>query len=143
MFWTQINSLCYYSYAWYLALHDKNITEDCEYYFNKKFDVFNKYLAEEFERFNEVNNVINIKGHLVKRVEDELKLKLNDELTSFLDDVWETYGDKSGFALKLGISRELPYLKSKLNITMLFNKKSKICEKDIKEYYLSVKNEDY
>lgn len=27
--------------------------------------------------------------------------------------------------------------------TLLFMKKSKICEKDIKKYYLSIKNDDY
>lgn len=93
----KMQKLCYYAQAWCYALKGFRLA-------NTDFQawVHGPVAPVLYERFRTFGyDVIRMRGNYISKIEDE------DQ--KFLQDIWETYGDRSGNALEVLSHREVPW----------------------------------
>lgn len=118
----KLQKLCYYSYAWFAALTNRNIFIDTIFEAWEEGPIspqlFNKYKAFYWE---------------VIMIDKEIVLIINKEDEDLLECVWDTYGDQTGNALEALSHSEKPWIEAK-------NKASKnvLDINIVKEYYRSI-----
>lgn len=97
----KLQKLCYYAQAWYYALKEERlIRSDFQAWVHGPVS---PALYERLKSFG--YDTIKLKG--------EYKCNISKEDVDFLEDVWETYGDKTGNALEALSHRELPWIKAR------------------------------
>lgn len=97
----KLQKLCYYAQAWYYALKNKRLI-DSDFQAWSHGPV-SPALYERFKSFG--YDTIQLKG--------EYNLSIVPEDVQFLEDVWETYGDRTGNALELLTHRETPWIEAR------------------------------
>jgi len=97
----KLQKLCYYAQAWFYALHGERL-EDTDFQAWVHGPV-SPVLYDRFKVFG--SDTIRIKGNYTP--------KLEAEIVSFLEDIWDTYGDNSGNSLEMLTHRELPWIEAR------------------------------
>lgn len=93
----KLQKLCYYAQAWGYALKGYRL-EDTDYQAWVHGPV-SPALWEKFKSF----------GYDAIRMKGNFNCKFDEEDIKLLEDVWDTYGDKTGNALEVLTHRELPW----------------------------------
>lgn len=91
----KLQCLCYYSYSWYLAEKDERL-------FDEKFEAW-VHVPTSVELRSSVDDFFDVKS-----VEGSVKT-LDVNTISFLQEVWDAYGELSKYELEGMISQEHPY----------------------------------
>lgn len=125
----QLQKLCYYAQAWCYALYDYRL-EDTDYQAWIHGPV-SPVLYERFKSFG--YRGIKLKGNTENKIE-----KKDEEL---LEDVWATYGNKTGNALEALSHRELPWKRARKGYSENERCNVVISPESMKEYYRSIAEE--
>lgn len=97
----KLQKLCYYAQAWNYALRGRRlIKSDFQAWVHGPVS---PVLYDRFKRFG--YDTIKLKG--------PYRCNIAKEDVDLLEDVWETYGDKTGNALEALTHRELPWLEAR------------------------------
>jgi len=124
----KLQKLCYYAQAWCFALKEYRLA-------NTDFQAWvhgpvSPALYERFKGFGYETIVINT---ACKPTIDEEDLKL-------LEDVWETYGDKTGNALEALSHREIPWIEARQGFKDTERCAVIITPEAMRRYYRSIYN---
>ncbi len=131
----KIQKLVYYAYAWFIALNNQDPNKIQYVLFDEEPEawihgpvfpsLYNKYRDYGF---NEVSQK--------ETVEIE-----NDDLVSFLDNVWEIFGKYSADELEYMTHQEDPWKNARKGISPIEPSNNKISKKDIFIFYNKLANE--
>ena len=118
--------MCYYAQAWCYALNGYRLM-------NSDFQAWihgpvSPALYEKFRRFG--YDTIKIKGNV------NIELDKQDE--ELLEDVWETYGDRTGNALEALTHREAPWIEARKGYSENERCTVVISPESMKRYYKSI-----
>ncbi|HDR8486315.1 TPA: DUF4065 domain-containing protein [Bacillus cereus] len=124
----KLQKLCYYAYAWNLALHD-------EYLFTDKFQAWvhgpvSPGLYQEYKVYGW--NEIPQPGELPQSVQE------NERIMNILELVYNSYRDFDGDELEILTHQEDPWLNARGGIPEHFPSNSVIEDRIIREYYRNV-----
>ena len=122
----KLQKMCYYAQAWCYALNGYRLM-------NSDFQAWihgpvSPALYEKFRRFG--YDTIKIKGNV------NIELDKQDE--ELLEDVWETYGDRTGNALEALTHREAPWIEARKGYSENERCTVVISPESIKRYYKSI-----
>lgn len=122
----KLQKLCYYAQAWSYALNNIRLM-------NTDFQAWvhgpvSPALYERFKGFG--YDAIKIKGEYESKI-DEIDAEL-------LEDIWKTYGDRTGNALEALTHRELPWIEARKGYANNERCTVVISPKTMKEYYSSI-----
>ena len=120
----KLQKMCYYAQAWCYALNGYRLM-------NSDFQAWihgpvSPALYEKFRRFG--YDTIKIKGNV------NIELDKQDE--ELLEDVWETYGDRTGNALEALTHREAPWIEARKGYSENERCTVVISPESMKRYYL-------
>ena len=97
----KLQKLCYYAQAWCYALKGKRlIKSDFQAWIHGPVS---PALYDRFKQF----------GYDTIKISGTYKCNIRKEDISLLEDIWETYGDKTGNALEALTHRELPWIEAR------------------------------
>lgn len=97
----KLQKLCYYAQAWCYALKEKRlIKSDFQAWVHGPIS---PALYDRFKQF----------GYDTIKISGTYKCNISKEDVSLLEDIWETYGDKTGNALEALTHRELPWIEAR------------------------------
>lgn len=126
----KIQKLVYYAYSWFIALNNQDADHiDCKLFdevpeawihgpvFPSLYDAFKSY------NWNEV-----------PKIDETIKFE-NDDLESFLNDIWEKFKDFSADELEYMTHQETPWINARRNTISNERSNNKIDLKDIFNYY--------
>ena len=126
----KIQKLVYYAYSWFIALNNESASQIENVLFDEVPEAWihgpvfpSLYLRYKYFNWNEV-----------PRETKSIKFE-NDDLMSFLNDIWEKFGSFSADELEYMTHQELPWLNARKNITSVEPSNQKIDLKDIFNYY--------
>lgn len=124
----KLQKLCWYAYSWYIALTYEVETKDYDYLFNEKAEawVHGPVFRELFKDYKHEN-------YKRTKAADDIS---NSEIISFLEDVYNVYGNFSGFELESLTHQEKPWLEARKGLDPLTPSDTKIQEDDIIKEYL-------
>ena len=122
----KLQKMCYYAQAWCYAFNGYRIM-------NSDFQAWihgpvSPALYEKFRRFG--YDTIKIKGNV------NIELDKQDE--ELLEDVWETYGDRTGNALEALTHREAPWIEARKGYSENERCTVVISPESMKRYYKSI-----
>lgn len=122
----KLQKMCYYAQAWCYALNGYRLM-------NSDFQAWvhgpvSPALYEKFRRFG--YDTIKIKGNI------NIELDKKDE--ELLEDVWETYGDRTGNALEALTHREPPWIEARKGYSENERCTVVISPESMKRYYQSI-----
>ena len=122
----KLQKMCYYAQAWCYALNGYRLM-------NSDFQAWihgpvSPALYEKFRRFG--YDTIKIKGNV------NIELDKQDE--ELLEDVWETYGDRTGNALEALAHREAPWIEARKGYSENERCTVVISPESMKRYYKSI-----
>ena len=122
----KLQKMCYYAQAWCYALNGYRLM-------NSDFQAWihgpvSPALYEKFRRFG--YDTIKIKGNV------NIELDKQDE--ELLEDVWETYGDRTGNALEALTHREAPWIEARKGYSENERCTVVISPESMKRYYKSI-----
>ena len=122
----KLQKMCYYAQAWCYALNGYRLM-------NSDFQAWihgpvSPALYEKFRRFG--YDTIKIKGNV------NIELDKQDE--ELLEDVWETYGDRTGNALEALTHREAPWIEARKGYSENERCTVVISPESMKRYYTSI-----
>ena len=122
----KLQKMCYYAQAWCYALNGYRLM-------NSDFQAWihgpvSPALYEKFRRFR--YDTIKIKGNV------NIELDKQDE--ELLEDVWETYGDRTGNALEALTHREAPWIEARKGYSENERCTVVISPESMKRYYKSI-----
>jgi len=122
----KLQKLCYYAQAWCFALKGYKLA-------NTDFQAWihgpvSPALYERFKGF----------GYETIRIKAKKKPEIEEADIALLEDVWETYGDKTGNALEALSHRETPWIDARKGYANDERCSVAIDPQKMKEYYLSV-----
>ena len=122
----KLQIMCYYAQAWCYALNGYRLM-------NSDFQAWihgpvSPALYEKFRRFG--YDTIKIKGNV------NIELDKQDE--ELLEDVWETYGDRTGNALEALTHREAPWIEARKGYSENERCTVVISPESMKRYYKSI-----
>lgn len=122
----KLQKMCYYAQAWCYALNGYRLM-------NSDFQAWihgpvSPALYEKFRRFG--YDTIKIKGNV------NIELDKQDE--ELLEDVWETYGDRTGNALAALTHREAPWIEARKGYSENERCTVVISPESMKRYYKSI-----
>ena len=123
----KIQKLVYYAYSWFSALNNEDANHIDNILFSEVPEawlhgpVFPS-LYQEFKSYN---------WNEVPKIDEEMKFE-NDDLDSFLNDVWNQYGIYSTDQLEYMTHQEIPWINARNKSNLGHNK---IDLKDIFNYY--------
>ena len=127
----KLQKLCYYAQSWYLALYDKPL-------FNGDFEAWvhgpvNKEMWNRFKSY----------GYLdipTKALYPHTK-SIDDETISFLERIWATYGEFSGYQLELLSHSEEPWIEARKGIEPSAPSNEKISNDTMRNFYIGLLGE--
>lgn len=124
----KLQKLCYYAQAWFFALRGFRLA-------NTDFQAWihgpvSPALYERFKGF----------GFETIKLSSNYKSAIDSEDLSLLEDVWDTYGGKTGNALEALTHRETPWLDARKGYNDNERCTIIISPEKMKEYYISVHN---
>ena len=122
----KLQKLCYYAQAWYYALKDKRLMRS-----DFQAWVHGPVSPALYERFRDF-------GYDTIKMSGIYKCNICTEDIGFLEDVWETYGDKTGNALEALSHRELPWIEARRGYTENERCSVVISPDMMKKYYKSI-----
>lgn len=125
----RIQKLVYYSYAWFIALNNQDPEHIETTLFSEKPEAWLHgpvfpTLYTEYKRFG-WNDVPKEKG----------KVKLDKNVASFLDKIWDVFGKYDADELEYMTHQEDPWIKARNGISPASASNAKISDKDIFVYY--------
>lgn len=129
----KVQKLCYYAQAWSLALFDKPII-DCKFEAWAHGPVCRELLNE-------------LHGHTYFDIpQDALKSKSNNITNTddieFMERVWETYKDFSGYQLEVLTHKERPWIAARGDTPEFQRCTTEISEMEMKTYYSALYSGD-
>lgn len=124
----KLQKLCYYAQAWCFALKGYRLA-------NTDFQAWihgpvSPALYERFKGF----------GYETIRIDTNRALTIEEEDLQLLEDVWETYGDKTGNALEALSHRELPWEEARQGYDETERCSVIITPESMRRYYRSIYN---
>ena len=124
----KLQKLCYYAQAWCFTLKGKRLADT-------DFQAWNQgpvspALYERFKGF----------GYKSIEIRTHHRPAIQEEDLEFLEDVWDTYGDKTGNALEALTHRELPWIEARRGYGVRENCMVVITPESMKRYYSSIYN---
>lgn len=128
----KIQKLVYYAYAWFIALNNQSADNIENILFEEQPEawihgpVFPS-LYQEYKSYNW--------NEVPQASEPEIS---NDDLKSFLNDVWNTFGKFSADQLEYMTHQELPWINARNNVNNMEPSNNIISQKDIFIYYNSL-----
>lgn len=128
----KIQKLVYYAYAWFIALNNQSPDQIDNILFEEQPEawihgpVFPS-LYKEYKSYNW--------NEVPQDAEPSLG---NDDLKSFLNDVWNTFGKYSADQLEYMTHQELPWINARNNICNTEPSNNVISKKDIFTFYNSL-----
>ncbi|ASS76801.1 hypothetical protein CIG75_18885 [Tumebacillus algifaecis] len=124
----KLQKLCYYAYSWYLTLYkDKLINNRFEAWIHGPVD---PGLYQEYKSFGW--RPIPVVGSAPK---------FEDDVVSFLEDIWESYGDFTGDELEYLSHQETPWLAARAGLPATAACNTRLRDEVIREYYQRVYEE--
>jgi len=122
----QLQKLCYYAQAWCYAIKEYRLM-------NTDFQAWvhgpvSPVLYDKLKCFG--FDTIKIKGNY--------RCNIDQEDVSLLDDVWETYGDRTGGALEVLTHKELPWIEARRGYASNERCNVVISPESMKAYYKSI-----
>lgn len=128
----KIQKLVYYAYAWFITMHNQNSDEIKEFLFTNERP--EAWLHGPV--FRELYRVYSDYGwHEVPK--QKAMIFENDDVMSFLEDIWSKYGELSADELEYLTHQEMPW-KNARKIALETGKNQEISAKDIFIYYNSI-----
>lgn len=122
----KLQKLCYYAQAWNYALNNRRlIRTDFQAWTHGPVS---PALYERFKNF----------GYDPIRFTGTYRCSIQKEDISLLEDVWETYGDKTGNALEALTHREMPWIEARKGYTENERCTVVISPETMKRYYKSI-----
>ena len=131
----KIQKLVYYAYAWFIALNNQDADNIQYVLFDEEPEawihgpvfpsLYNKYRDYGFNEVSQGDNV-------------EIK---NEDLISFLDEVWKIFGKYSADELEYMTHQEDPWKNARKGISPIEPSNNKISKKDIFIFYNKLANE--
>lgn len=126
----KIQKLVYYAYSWFIALNNQSADQIINVLFDEVPEAWihgpvfpSLYAKFKYYNWNEV-----------PRISKDIIFE-NDDLMSFLNDVWNKFGMYSADELEYMTHQELPWLNARKNISSSESSNNKINLKDIFIYY--------
>lgn len=122
----KLQKLCYYAQAWGYALKNHRlIKSDFQAWIHGPVS---PVLYDKFRVF----------GYDTIKMSGEYKSNIDIEDVELLEDVWETYGDKTGNALEALTHRELPWIEARRGYDEDERCTVVILPESMKQYYRSI-----
>jgi len=122
----KIQKLCYYAQAWCYALIGKRlIKSDFQAWIHGPVS---PVLYDKFKQF----------GYATIKINGAYKCSIEKDDIDLLEDVWETYGDKTGNALEALTHRELPWIEARRGYAEDERCTVVISPETMKTYYKSI-----
>lgn len=122
----KIQKLCYYAQAWYYALKNARL-EDADF----QAWIHGPVAPALYERFKSF-------GLDTIKIQSTYSPKIEEDDISFLEDIWETYGEYTGNALEALSHRETPWLQARSGYAANERCCIVISPEAMKSYYLSI-----
>ena len=122
----KLQKLIYYAQAWHLAMFDKAL-------FNNKIEAWlhGPVCREIYERFRHRSWNPILATSIISA-----SSAINDETRTFLDEVWEVYGQYSATKLEKMTHEEAPWLEARNGIQPDKPSQTLIDEKSMHDYYV-------
>lgn len=126
----KIQKLVYYAYSWFIAINNQSADQIENILFDEVPEawIHGPVFPSLYSKFKSFN------WNEVPRKEENIKFE-NDDLMSFLNDIWNKFGSYSADELEYMTHQELPWLNARKNITSGEPSNQKINLKDIFNYY--------
>lgn len=129
----KLQKLCYYAQSWYYTLNQKPLI-------NSEFEAWvhgaiNRTLWYELKKFG--YNKLSV-DMLIGKSSNEIKI--ND--VQFLESVWETYGEFTGYQLETLNLYEYPYINARKGLSELEPSSNIISVLDMQDYYYKLMQND-
>lgn len=121
----KLQKLCYYSQAWHLALNDEKLIDSnfqAWVHGPVNYLLYNKYRIWGWRKIKETT----------------LPNNLPQEVNSFLENVWETYGQFDGDQLEELTHSEMPWKNARQGLGILDSSSEIIKNDDMKSFYHSI-----
>lgn len=128
----KLQKLVYYAYAWFIALNNQNASEIENVLFQEKPEawIHGPVFPSLYHKY---------KGYNWNEIEKGKKVKFeNDDLQSFLEDIWNKFGKFSADELEYMTHQESPWINARKNSNELQRSSTQISLKDIFVYYNSL-----
>lgn len=122
----KLQKLCYYAQAWCYALKEKRLIKS-----DFQAWVHGPVSPALYDRFKQF-------GYDTIKIIGTYKCNIAKEDISLLEDVWETYGDKTGNALEALTHRELPWIEARRGYAENERCTVVISSETMKKYYKSI-----
>lgn len=129
----KVQKLCYYAQAWYLALYNKPII-DCKFEAWAHGPVCRELWSELHEHtyFDIPQDALKAKSNDITKADD----------VEFMDRVWETYKDFSGYQLEVLTHKERPWIVARGDTPEFQRCTTEISETEMRDYYSSLYSGD-
>lgn len=126
----KIQKLVYYAYSWFIALNNQNANQIDNVLFNEVPEawIHGPVFPTLYVRFKDYN------WNEVPKNEENIIFE-NDDLMSFLNDIWAKFGIYSADELEYMTHQETPWLNARKNTVFDERSNQKISLKDIFNYY--------
>ena len=122
----KLQKLCYYAQAWCYALKNFRLADtDFQAWIHGPVS---PALYDRFKCF----------GYNTIHMKSRIDLRIDADDVSFLEDVWDTYGDKSGNALEALSHRETPWLEARRGYAADERCTVAISPEVMRDYYRSI-----
>lgn len=132
----KLQKLVYYSYSWFIAIHNENENEITSVLFNEQPEawlhgpVF-KSLYQEYKMYG---------WHEVDKIDATIEFE-NDEIKPFLDKIYSTYNKFDADELEYMTHQETPWKVARNGVSALESSNNKIDVKEIFKFFNSLANE--
>lgn len=126
----KIQKLVYYAYSWFLALNNQSAEQIENVLFNEVPEawIHGPVFPSLYSRFKYFNW-----KEIPKKQENVVFC--NDDIMSFLNDIWNKFGIYSADELEYMTHQELPWINARKNVVSNEASSQKISLKDIFNYY--------
>ena len=125
----KLQKLVYYAYAWFIALNNENKNDIQNILFDEQPEAWlhgpvfpSLYNEYKYSSWNEIKKVDNV-------------ILENEDLESFLNDVWNKFGEYSADQLEYMTHQETPWKNARKNVKNGEPSNNKILLEDIFVYY--------
>lgn len=126
----KIQKLVYYAYSWFIALNNQNENQIDNVLFNEVPEawIHGPVFPTLYTRFKHYN------WNEVPKNEQNIVFE-NDDIMSFLNDIWSKFGIYSADELEYMTHQETPWINARKNTISDERSNQKISLKDIFNYY--------
>ena len=126
----KIQKLVYYAYSWFIALNNQSADQIDNILFEEIPEAWlhGPVFPSLYSRFKSFN------WNEVPKNDENIQFENND-IMSFLNDIWNKFGTYSADELEYMTHQELPWINARRNIDSNESSNRKISLKDIFNYY--------